>query len=73
MSPWVKATMTLTTKEDLTTDQMMTMTLTVQMEILAIARTVGSTKGEIDPTMRVEMIVTTIVVPQLASRKQMKS
>ena len=33
----------------------------------------GQHQGEINPTMRVETIVTTRVAPQLASREQMKS
>ena len=74
MSPWVKVTMTLTTKEDLTTDQTTTTTMLIaQTAILAIAMTLGSDKGETNPTMRTEMTVTTRVTPQLASREQMKS
>ena len=74
MSPSVKAMTTLTTKEDLTTDQTMTMTMLIaQMVIIAIATTVDSARGEIDPTTRMETMVTTRVTPQLASRKQMKS
>ena len=73
LSPWVKVMMTLTTKENLTSDQMITMMLIAQMAILAIAMTVDSTEGEIDPTMRIETMVTTRVIPQLASREQMKS
>ena len=69
----MKAMMTLTTKEDLTTDQTMTMTPMAQMAILAMAMTLDSAKGGINPTMRTEMTVTTRVTPQLASREQMKS
>ena len=55
------------------TDQMTTTTmLTAQMAILAIVTIVDSVEGEIDPTMRTEMTVTTRVTPQLASREQMK-
>ena len=65
--------MTLTTKEDLTTDQIAMTMLIAQMAILAIAMTLDSAKEEIDPTMRTETIATTRVTPQLASREQMKS